>query len=157
MVGRGRVVYQEARLWLLKVASLRHNLLVLPTSDEVEEEVVIAGTADDNDDHDHYVDIDAEYDQEKRYSCTQRGCRYKAKQRGDLNQHLAYVQDIGVVWFKCTQEGCGYKAKERGTLKRHLTNVHDIGVEWHKCTQEGCDYKAKHRFSIWKHMSRHHA
>ena len=71
-----------------------------------------------------------EYDEEeiyeRPYRCTQRGCKYRAKQRGNLKSHLANIHDIGVTWHTCPQEGCEYKAKQRGSIKEHLANIHGI-------------------------------
>ena len=90
------------------------------------------------------------------YRCKQRGCKYKAKQRGSIKLHLANIHNIGVTWHTCPQEGCEYKAKRRSNVKRHLADIHDIGVTWHPCPQEGCEYKARQRSTIKRHLANIH-
>ena len=98
-----------------------------------------------------------EYDEEeideRPYRCPQEGCEYKAKQRGNIKEHLANIHDIGVTWHSCPQEGCEYKAKMRSMIKKHLANIHDIGVTWHTCPKEGCEYKTKQRYLIKQHLA----
>ncbi|GMI22246.1 hypothetical protein TrCOL_g8349 [Triparma columacea] len=98
-----------------------------------------------------------EYDEKeidkKPYRCTQRGCKYRAKERGMIKKHLANIHDIGVIWHTCPQEWCEYKAKQAGSIKSHLANIHDVGVTWHPCPQEGCEYKAKMRSHIKNHLA----
>ena len=49
----------------------------------------------------------------------------------NLKNHLSYIHNIGVTWFKCNQQNCDIKFKTKGNLKKHLEFVHDIGR--HKC------------------------
>ena len=101
-----------------------------------------------------------EYDEEeideRPYRCEQRGCKYRAKQRGEIKKHLADIHDVGITWHTCPQEGCEYKTKMKGKIKYHLANVHDINVTWHPCPQDGCEYKTEERGTIKRHLANIH-
>ena len=43
-------------------------------------------------------------------------CDYRAKEKGSVTGHLAYVHDIGVKWHYCSEEGCEYRAKPKGKV-----------------------------------------
>jgi len=57
------------------------------------------------------------------HHCSELGCEYKAKQKGQINQHRADVHDIGVTWHACAELGCEYKAKSESDLKKHKAAV----------------------------------
>jgi hypothetical protein len=143
---------------------VRHDLLVCQPCDEDEEVIAVGKT---NSRGVEVMGVNGqvtaglyEYDEEeideRPYMCKQRGCKYRAKERSSIKQHLADVHDIGVTWHPCPQEGCEYKAKKRSTLKLHLAGIHDIGVTWHPCPQEGCTFKAKQRSNLKRHIAKHH-
>jgi hypothetical protein len=101
-------------------------------------------------------EYDKEEIDERPYCCTQRGCKYRTKERSSIKFHLANIHDIGVTWHTCPQEACEYKTKQGGNIKTHLSRIHDIGVKWYTCPQEGCEYKAKERLNIKQHLDNIH-
>ena len=104
----------------------------------------------------------------KFFKCDVKGCKsnngkpFETNYKQSLQQHMASIHDIGVVYNYCSyckDEGKETKFKHKKHLTSHIKSIHGIGVKWlycDICKDNGKEHKTKRLYHLNQHkMSVH--